>query len=56
MRASLRRQDIEFVRITPELDVATLEPFIAAGAEIGAKYVLTAPYDPDHARLLPMRT
>jgi sugar phosphate isomerase/epimerase len=43
--------DIEFVRITPETDVAALEPFLAAGAALGAKYVITAPYDPDHARL-----
>jgi sugar phosphate isomerase/epimerase len=44
-------QDIEFVKITPEIDVAALEPFVAAGAELGAKYVITAPYDPDLARL-----
>ena len=43
--------DIEFVRITPEIDVKALEPFVAAGAELGAKYVITAPYEPDHARL-----
>jgi sugar phosphate isomerase/epimerase len=43
--------DIEFVRITPEFDVATLEPFLAAGAELGARYVITAPYDPDLSRL-----
>lgn len=43
--------DVEFVRITPELDVAGLEPFVAAGAELGAKHVITAPYDPDLARL-----
>jgi sugar phosphate isomerase/epimerase len=43
--------DIEFVRITPEIDVAALTPFVAAGAALGAKYVITAPYDPDHARL-----
>jgi sugar phosphate isomerase/epimerase len=43
--------DIEFVRITPELEIAALEPFLAAGAELGAKYVITAPYDPDLARL-----
>jgi sugar phosphate isomerase/epimerase len=43
--------DIEFVRINPETDVKALEPFVAAGAELGAKYVITAPYDPDHARL-----
>ena len=43
--------DIEFVRITPELDVAALEPFLAAGAELGARHVITAPYDPDLSRL-----
>jgi sugar phosphate isomerase/epimerase len=43
--------DIEFVMITPEIDVAALEPFVASGAELGARYVVTAPYDPDLARL-----
>ena len=43
--------DIEFVKITPEIDVAGLEPFVAAGAELGARHVITAPYDPDLARL-----
>jgi sugar phosphate isomerase/epimerase len=43
--------DIEFVKITPEIEVASLEPFLAAGAELGAKYVITSPYDPDLARL-----
>jgi sugar phosphate isomerase/epimerase len=43
--------DIEFVKITPELDVAGLESFVAAGAELGARYVITAPYDPDLSRL-----
>ncbi len=43
--------DIEFVRINPEIDVGKLERVVAAGAELGAKYLITAPYDPDHARL-----
>ena len=43
--------DIEFVRITPGIDLPALEPFLAAGAELGARYVIAAPYDPDHARL-----
>jgi sugar phosphate isomerase/epimerase len=43
--------DIEFVRISPDINVADLEPFISAGAELRAKYVITAPYDPDLARL-----
>lgn len=42
--------DIEFVRITPETDVASLEPFMAAGAELNARYVITAAYDPDVSR------
>ena len=47
----LRLQDIEFVKITPDIDVAALEPFIAAGAALGARHILTGPYDADHARL-----
>src|SRR3954468_3819380 len=47
----VRVLDIEFVKITPEIDVAGLEPFVAAGAELGAKHIITAPYDPDLARL-----
>ena len=43
--------DIEFVRITPDFDAVSLEPFLAAGAELGARHVITAPYDPDLARL-----
>jgi sugar phosphate isomerase/epimerase len=43
--------DIEFVKITPEFDVNALEFFVAAGAELGARYVITAPYDPDLTRL-----
>jgi sugar phosphate isomerase/epimerase len=43
--------DIEFVKITPEIDVDALEPFVAVGAELGARHIVTAPYDPDLARL-----
>lgn len=43
--------DIEFVKITPELDVPGLEAVIAAGAELGARHIITAPYDPDLSRL-----
>ncbi len=42
--------DIEFVRITPETDVSSLERFTAAGAELGAKYMITSAYDPDLSR------
>jgi sugar phosphate isomerase/epimerase len=47
----LRLSDIEFVKITPDIDVAALEPFIAAGASLGARRILTGPYDDDHSRL-----
>jgi len=43
--------DIEFVRIIPDFDVAKLEPFLAVGAELGAAWVVAAPYDPDLSRL-----
>jgi sugar phosphate isomerase/epimerase len=44
-------QDIEFVKITPDFDPAAWERFLAAGAEIGARHVICAPYDPDLGRL-----
>ncbi len=46
-------QDIEFVRVTPELshDPDALLPFLDCGAELGAQQVICAPYDPDLARL-----
>ena len=47
----IRVQDIEFVRINPDFDPAPLQGFLAAGAELGAKQVICAPYDPDLARL-----
>ena len=43
--------DIELVRTTPDIGVAGLEPFLAAGAELNARYVITAPYDLDLTRL-----
>jgi sugar phosphate isomerase/epimerase len=43
--------DIEFVKISPDIDVDALEPFLAAGAELGARHVITAPFDPDLTRL-----
>lgn len=50
-RTGLRVHDIEFVKITPDIDIPALEPFVAAGAELGARHVITAPYDPDLSRL-----
>lgn len=43
--------DIEFVRIEPDTDIDALLPFLDAGAELGAREVITAPYDPDLSRL-----
>ncbi|WP_297772100.1 sugar phosphate isomerase/epimerase [uncultured Roseovarius sp.] len=43
--------DIEFVTLTPGFDAGSLDPFLATGAELGAKYIITAPYDPDLRRM-----
>jgi sugar phosphate isomerase/epimerase len=43
--------DIEFVRLAPDTDPRSLVSFLEAGAELGARYVVTAPYDADPARL-----
>ena len=39
----LKVRDIEFVKITPDLDVPALESFLTAGAELGARHIITAP-------------
>lgn len=43
--------DIEFLRLTPEFDVADYGRFLDAGAALGARHVICAPYDPDLSRL-----
>lgn len=43
--------DIEFVRLTPEFRAETMLPFLHAGASLGARHVICAPYDPDLGRL-----
>ncbi|WP_417724135.1 sugar phosphate isomerase/epimerase family protein [Salipiger sp.] len=43
--------DIEFLRITPETDIASLGALFDCGAELGASHLITAPYDDDLARL-----
>ncbi len=43
--------DIEFVQLRPETDLATLAPFLEVGGELGARWVVAAPYDPDLERL-----
>lgn len=47
----LKVHDIEFVKIEPATDIAALEPFLDAGAELGAAEIIAAPYDPDLSRL-----
>jgi sugar phosphate isomerase/epimerase len=47
----IRVHDIEFVRITPEISVPALEPFFATGAELGARWAVAAPYDPNLSRM-----
>jgi sugar phosphate isomerase/epimerase len=44
--------DIEFVRLAPETDIASFESFLEIGAELGARHVITAAYDPDRVRLI----
>ena len=43
--------DIEFVKLTPQTEVATLRPLLEAGAQLEARHLITAPYDEDHGRL-----
>ncbi|MGP9789953.1 sugar phosphate isomerase/epimerase family protein [Roseinatronobacter sp. NSM] len=50
-QTGLSVSDIEFVRITPELDPDALLPLLDAGAELGARHLICAPYDDDLARL-----
>jgi sugar phosphate isomerase/epimerase len=42
---------IESIWLGPETNPATLEPALATGAELGARFVLVAGNDPDRARL-----
>lgn len=44
--------DIEFVRLAPETDISDFESFLETGAELGARHVITAAYDPDRGRLI----
>ncbi len=47
----VRVMDIEFVRLTPDTRPADLCPLLDAGAALGARHLITAPYDPDLSRL-----
>lgn len=43
--------DIEFVRLTPDFNAHSMRPFLEAGAALGARHVICAPYDPELSRL-----
>ncbi|MCA0044911.1 sugar phosphate isomerase/epimerase family protein [Celeribacter litoreus] len=43
--------DIEFLKLTPEISVKEYEWMLDTGAELGAKHLITAPYDSDLVRL-----
>lgn len=44
--------DIEFLRVSPDIDYVLVERMLAAGAEIGARHLITAPYDEDRTRMV----
>lgn len=43
--------DIEFIRLPPDFRPEALLPFLDAGAALGARHIICAPYDPDLSRL-----
>lgn len=43
--------DIEFIKITPEFDIADYLPTLDTGAALSARHVISAPYDDDLNRL-----
>lgn len=43
--------DVEAIWLTPQTDIAALEPALDLGADLGARYVLTIGYDPDRGRM-----
>jgi len=49
--AGLSVSGIEIVSLTPALDVTTIEPMLACGAELGAKGLCVTGDDPDRVRI-----
>ena len=47
----IRVLDIEVLRLTPETDIAALEPFMATGAELGARSCADRAFGPEFGRL-----
>lgn len=47
----VRLNEIEFIQLTPGLDIASFAPLLEAGAELGASAVTVSGDDADHLRL-----
>lgn len=47
----VRLNEIEFIQLTPGLDIAAFAPLLEAGAELGASAVTVSGDDSDHVRL-----
>ncbi len=43
--------DIEFFKITPEFNIDDIKPYLEMGQQLGAKQLITAPYDDNFSRL-----
>lgn len=43
--------DIEFFKITPDFNINDIKPYLEMGQQLGAKQLITAPYDDDLSRL-----
>lgn len=43
--------EVEFIKLTAGMDIPGLERFLATGAELGAKWVVTGAYDDDFGRI-----
>ena len=48
----VRLNDIEFIQLTPDVDVAAFAGLLEAGADLGAKSVTVSGDDDDHPRLM----
>lgn len=49
--AGIRLNEVEFVQLTPDIDVAGFAPMLEAGADLGAASVTVSGDDPDPVRL-----
>jgi sugar phosphate isomerase/epimerase len=44
--------DIELFRLLPEVDLKAFLPVLEVSAELGARHIIAAPWDPDQSRLI----